>query len=557
MSNKRHFTVIYNKKENGLYQGRSPSSVAKKVVSKLSGGKKIVFHLRETTQNSKKKIYGPYEGIKKRLDEVVKIGGRVYKHESIVKKLESRGGATVPEINENIGKIKIARNHVTEMNDLIKSYKIVNNEEEGNTTPKTTTPIASTPQTVPQLKRSLTVKGSEGPVEIASLNLNRTKKPAIGQYVEYKKNNQTMIGQISEISGDTIKIKGKNNKIVNSTIKNIKFLSNNEIPVTSNNSPLSSPIASPLSTSESSNNEQLKVYTPKVIQKQMPSLGQKVKITKNGKNMEVEVKGTGKNNNKNYFTYIYENNSGKLREGKVYQNDNFEILQKTLASPPTPVGNQQRQNKSEVMIVNNNSNEQNIPEEIEGEEEEEISSILIPARNQTRINVLSSPPRSPNDSSVPVQKQLFTRTSSFDPQKERVETTKFITNEIRRLKPIIITRMGNKPNLKNGDIKATLNQILTEEGKTLSNRFKNIVVRAVKDTSRKQLNKAPTQPWVGKTKPSQISQPPVLTPNKVKTQVKNIMQSNAYRQALEKWAKQENQPNTSRNNQSLKLENAG
>jgi len=158
MSNKRHFTVIYNKKENGLYQGRSPSSVAKKVVSKLSGGKKIVFHLRETTQNSKKKIYGPYEGIKKRLDEVVKIGGRVYKHESIVKKLESRGGATVPEINANIGKIKIARKHVTEMNDLIKSYKIVNNGEEGNTTPKTTTPIASTPQTVPQLKRSVTIK---------------------------------------------------------------------------------------------------------------------------------------------------------------------------------------------------------------------------------------------------------------------------------------------------------------------------------------------------------------------------------------------------------------
>lgn len=41
MSDKRHFTVVEGKKEHGLFVGRNPSSVARKVVSKLSkGGKK-------------------------------------------------------------------------------------------------------------------------------------------------------------------------------------------------------------------------------------------------------------------------------------------------------------------------------------------------------------------------------------------------------------------------------------------------------------------------------------------------------------------------------------
>ena len=41
MSDKRHFTVVEGKKEHGLFVGRSPSSVAKKVVSKLSKGDKV------------------------------------------------------------------------------------------------------------------------------------------------------------------------------------------------------------------------------------------------------------------------------------------------------------------------------------------------------------------------------------------------------------------------------------------------------------------------------------------------------------------------------------
>jgi len=93
MSDKRHFTVVLGNKEQGLFVGRSPSSVARKVVSKLSKGGKVTFQLREITQGSKKKVYGPYEGMKKKLKEPRKVGDRVYKYESVVKKIEKKGGA--------------------------------------------------------------------------------------------------------------------------------------------------------------------------------------------------------------------------------------------------------------------------------------------------------------------------------------------------------------------------------------------------------------------------------------------------------------------------------
>ena len=58
---KRHFTVVMGDKEHGLYVSSSPSSAAKKAVTKLciSNKSKIVkFYMREITQNSKKKTYG-------------------------------------------------------------------------------------------------------------------------------------------------------------------------------------------------------------------------------------------------------------------------------------------------------------------------------------------------------------------------------------------------------------------------------------------------------------------------------------------------------------------
>ena len=58
---KRHFTVVMGNKEHGLYVSTTPSSAAKKAVTKLCAankGKKVEFHIREITQGSKKKTYG-------------------------------------------------------------------------------------------------------------------------------------------------------------------------------------------------------------------------------------------------------------------------------------------------------------------------------------------------------------------------------------------------------------------------------------------------------------------------------------------------------------------
>ena len=60
---KRHFTVVMGNKEHGLYVSSSPSSAARKAVSKLCATdkkRKVQFSIREITQGSKKKTYGPY-----------------------------------------------------------------------------------------------------------------------------------------------------------------------------------------------------------------------------------------------------------------------------------------------------------------------------------------------------------------------------------------------------------------------------------------------------------------------------------------------------------------
>jgi hypothetical protein len=58
---KRHFTVVMGGKEHGLYVSSTPSSAAKKAVTKLctaNKSKKVQFEIREITQGSKKKTYG-------------------------------------------------------------------------------------------------------------------------------------------------------------------------------------------------------------------------------------------------------------------------------------------------------------------------------------------------------------------------------------------------------------------------------------------------------------------------------------------------------------------
>lgn len=105
MSDKRHFTIVEGKKEHGLFVSSTPSGAARKVVSKLSKGKKVTFYLREITQGSKKKVYGPYEGMKKKLDKPIKVGDRVYKYEPVVKKMS--GGFMESRVFEQTHKIII------------------------------------------------------------------------------------------------------------------------------------------------------------------------------------------------------------------------------------------------------------------------------------------------------------------------------------------------------------------------------------------------------------------------------------------------------------------
>jgi hypothetical protein len=81
---KRHFTVVIGSKEHGLYVSSKPSSAAKKAVSKLCASnksKKVEFSLREITQGSKKKTYGPYIGEMKKLKKPIELKGRVIRHE--------------------------------------------------------------------------------------------------------------------------------------------------------------------------------------------------------------------------------------------------------------------------------------------------------------------------------------------------------------------------------------------------------------------------------------------------------------------------------------------
>jgi hypothetical protein len=96
-SSKRHFTVVMNSKEHGLYISSTPSSAAKKAVSKLCADNKknkVEFCMRETTQGSNKKVYGPYIGYIQKLDKPVELEGRIIRYKPIAK------------LKKKVGKIK-------------------------------------------------------------------------------------------------------------------------------------------------------------------------------------------------------------------------------------------------------------------------------------------------------------------------------------------------------------------------------------------------------------------------------------------------------------------
>jgi hypothetical protein len=85
---KRHFTVVMGNKEHGLYVSSTPSSAARKAVTKLctaNKSKKVQFEIREITQGSKKKTYGPYSGHIEKLKEPIELKGRVIKYKPVAK----------------------------------------------------------------------------------------------------------------------------------------------------------------------------------------------------------------------------------------------------------------------------------------------------------------------------------------------------------------------------------------------------------------------------------------------------------------------------------------
>jgi hypothetical protein len=91
---KRHFTVVMGGKEHGLYVSSTPSSAAKKAVTKLctaNKSKKVEFSIREITQVSKKKTYGPYEGHIEKLKEPIELKGRVIKYKPVAKLSKKKG----------------------------------------------------------------------------------------------------------------------------------------------------------------------------------------------------------------------------------------------------------------------------------------------------------------------------------------------------------------------------------------------------------------------------------------------------------------------------------
>jgi hypothetical protein len=91
---KRHFTIVMGGKEHGLYVSSAPSSAARKAVTKLctaNKSKKVEFHIREITQGSKKKTYGPYSGYIEKLKEPIELKGRVIKYKPVAKLIGKKG----------------------------------------------------------------------------------------------------------------------------------------------------------------------------------------------------------------------------------------------------------------------------------------------------------------------------------------------------------------------------------------------------------------------------------------------------------------------------------
>ena len=138
-TSKRHFTVVIKNKENGLYISSRPSLAARKAVTKLCASnkrKKVEFHIREITRDSKKKTYGPYIGYLEKIKIPMKLKEYIIKYnpvaklkkKSTVKKVGMKGGTK--EIFKNyIGKYDSMWPKIVietkEKKDLFKKFDVI------------------------------------------------------------------------------------------------------------------------------------------------------------------------------------------------------------------------------------------------------------------------------------------------------------------------------------------------------------------------------------------------------------------------------------------------
>ena len=93
-SSKRNFKVVIVNKEHGLYCSSSPSSAARKAVSKLCATdkkKKVEFSLREITRGSDGKTYGPYLGYIEKLKVPIQLKGRLIEYKPNAKLIKKTG----------------------------------------------------------------------------------------------------------------------------------------------------------------------------------------------------------------------------------------------------------------------------------------------------------------------------------------------------------------------------------------------------------------------------------------------------------------------------------
>jgi len=133
-SSKRHFTAVIGKKEQGTYVSSSPSSAARKAVSKICADdkkRKVVFSIRETTRDSNKKVYGPYIGYMQKLDKPVELEGRVIRYKPVAKLYKKgskmKGGKIIGKGKE--GFILQPNLNSKKMNEVSKLIKITHKDE--------------------------------------------------------------------------------------------------------------------------------------------------------------------------------------------------------------------------------------------------------------------------------------------------------------------------------------------------------------------------------------------------------------------------------------------